>query len=315
MSNQITLENIDNVLKFSTLFSSQDCHLYDIQTEPLTLEPYAYSQEFKRFIDAIYAENFIIPFDWISWQQEANRFEANPELINLADISTIQKLFTSHVRQERFCSGRLAQLINNGHFLTILQRLQAIRADFILENTEKSQPKNIMQRIKIIQGDITQLQVDATVNAANSSLLGGGGVDGAIHRAAGRELLVECRQLGGCETGEAKITKGYNLPAKWVIHTVGPVWEGGNQNEDVLLANCYANSLALAVQYQIKTIAFPAISTGVYSFPMERACKIAVTTVTKFLENPNSLEQVIFVCFGQSAYNSYTQAMREVAET
>ncbi|BAT55743.1 Appr-1-p processing domain protein [Nostoc sp. NIES-3756] len=308
MSNQITLENIDNVLKFITLFSSQHCHLYDIQTEPLTLEPYSYSQEFDRFVAALYAENFVIPFDWINWQQEATRFVIDPVLINLADILTIQKLFTSHVRQERFCSGHLAQLIDNGYFLTILQRLQTIRKNLILEN-------NVMQQIEIIQGDITQLQVDAIVNAANSSLLGGGGVDGAIHRAAGRELLVECRQLGGCETGEAKITKGYNLPAKWVIHTVGPVWEGGNQNEDVLLANCYVNSLAFAAQYQIKTIAFPAISTGVYAFPMERACKIAITTVTKFLQNPNSLEQVIFVCFGQTAYNSYTQVMREVAET
>ncbi|MBD2502345.1 O-acetyl-ADP-ribose deacetylase [Anabaena azotica] len=303
MSSEITPENIDNILNFLTLFSSQDCRLYDIQTEP-----YSYSQEFESFIAALYAENFIIPFDWISWQQEATRFVTDPALINLADISTIQKLFTSHVRQERFCSGHLAKLIDNGHFLTILPRLQAISQDFILG-------KNIMQQIEIIQGDITQLQVDAIVNAANSSLLGGGGVDGAIHRAAGTELLVECRQLGGCKTGEAKITKGYNLPAKWIIHTVGPVWEGGNQNEDELLANCYTNSLALAAEYQIKTIAFPAISTGVYAFPMQRACKIAVTAVTKFLQKPNSLEQVIFVCFGQSAYDFYTQAMREVAET
>jgi O-acetyl-ADP-ribose deacetylase len=315
MSNQMMLENIDNILNFLTLFSSQDCRIYDIQTEPLTLEHYNYSKELDRFIDALYAENFIIPFDWTSWRQEANRFVTYPELINLADISTIQKLLTSHVRQERFCSSYLANLIDNGHFLTILQRRQAIYQELILENPDKSQHKNIMEKIAIIQGDITQLQVDAIVNAANSSLLGGGGVDGAIHRAAGRELLKECQQLGGCNTGEAKITKGYNLPAKWVIHTVGPVWQGGNYNEDVLLANCYANSLTLAAQYQIKTMAFPAISTGVYAFPMERACKIAITTVTKFLQNPNTLEQVIFVCFGESAYNSYTQAMGEVAET
>lgn len=127
MSSEITLENIDNILQFLTLFSSQDCRLYDIQTEPLTLEPYCYSQEFDSFIAAVYAENFVIPFDWISWQQEATRFVTDPALINLADISTIQKLFTSHVRQERFCSGRLAQLIDNGHFLTLLQRLQTIR--------------------------------------------------------------------------------------------------------------------------------------------------------------------------------------------
>ena len=141
------------------------------------------------------------------------------------------------------------------------------------------------QRIKVIQADITQLQVDALVNAANNSLLGGGGVDGAIHRAAGAQLLAECRQLGGCETGEAKITKGYNLPAKWVIHTVGPVWSGGDEGEDELLASCYRNSLALAKQYQIKTIAFPAISTGVYRFPVERAASIAVAEIEAFLKN------------------------------
>ncbi|MBD2448316.1 O-acetyl-ADP-ribose deacetylase [Nostoc sp. FACHB-152] len=171
-----------------------------------------------------------------------------------------------------------------------------------------------MKQIEIIQGDITQLAVDAIVNAANSSLLGGGGVDGAIHRAAGSELLAECRQLRGCATGEAKITKGYNLPAKWVIHTVGPVWEGGNDGEDELLANCYRHSLALAAQYQIKTIAFPAISTGVYRFPMERASKIAIAEVKKFFAQPSSLQQVIFVCFGQTAYDSYTKAMQEVTE-
>ncbi|WP_083468802.1 O-acetyl-ADP-ribose deacetylase [Nostoc piscinale] len=139
-----------------------------------------------------------------------------------------------------------------------------------------------MSLIEIIQGDITQLSVDAIVNAANEELMPGGGVCGAIHRAAGIGLWEECRQLRGCETGEAKITKGYNLPAKWVIHTVGPVWKGGNYREDELLASCYCNSLALAAQYEIKTIAFPAISTGVYGFPMERACKIAIATVKKF---------------------------------
>lgn len=171
------------------------------------------------------------------------------------------------------------------------------------------------KQIVIIQGDITQLKVDAIVNAANSSLLGGGGVDGAIHRAAGWELLEECRQLQGCETGDAKITKGYNLPAKWVIHTVGPVWEGGNYGEDELLASCYRHSLALAEQYQIKTIAFPAISTGVYRFPIERASKMAITEVKKFLQNHKSLEQVIFVCFSQNAYDSYQRVMQEITES
>ena len=169
-------------------------------------------------------------------------------------------------------------------------------------------------RASVIQDDITQLQVDAIVNAANSTLLGGGGVDGAIHRAAGPELLEECRKLHGCDTGQAKITKGYHLTAKWVIHTVGPVWEGGNSGEDELLAQCYRNSLALAVQNGIKTIAFPAISTGAYGFPLYRATKIAVSEVNKFLQSNDSLEQAIFVCFGQNAYNSYLQVMQEITQ-
>ncbi len=168
----------------------------------------------------------------------------------------------------------------------------------------------VQDRIAVIQGDITQQRVDAIVNAANNSLLGGGGVDGAIHKAAGPELLKECRQLNGCATGEAKITKGYNLPARWVIHTVGPIWYGGNQGEDELLASCYRSCLALAEQYQIRTIAFSAISTGVYGFPVERASQIAVTEIQRFLESNNSLEQVILVCFSERSYNSYLRAVK-----
>lgn len=167
------------------------------------------------------------------------------------------------------------------------------------------------QRIAIIQSNITQLQVDAIVNAANSSLLGGGGVDGAIHRAAGDGLLEECRKLNGCKTGDAKITKGYNLPAKWVIHTVGPVWQGGKHNEDALLGSCYRRCLELAVQYEIKTIAFPAISTGAYRFPLERAAKIALTEASTFLDSNDSFEQVIFVAFGQDTYDCYLRVMEE----
>lgn len=163
----------------------------------------------------------------------------------------------------------------------------------------------VWERIEIVEGDITKLEVDAIVNAANRTLLGGGGVDGAIHRAAGPGLLAECRTLGGCETGEAKITGGYNLKAKWVIHTVGPVWQGGRANEDVLLARCYRNSLALAVTHSIKTIAFPAISTGAYGFPMERAARIALREVAAFLEHDETIERVVMVCYGARARDIY----------
>jgi O-acetyl-ADP-ribose deacetylase (regulator of RNase III) len=171
---------------------------------------------------------------------------------------------------------------------------------------------NVKDRMTIIDGDITRQRVDAIVNAANESLLGGGGVDGAIHHAAGPDLLAECRTLHGCPTGEAKITKGYRLPARFVIHTVGPIWEDGNENEDQFLENCYRNSLKLAVQQGIKTIAFPSISTGIYGFPIERASRIALKTVKTFLENDNSLENVIFVCFGRHDYQVYQRAIQDV---
>ena len=152
-----------------------------------------------------------------------------------------------------------------------------------------------MAVIEVLQGDITKLEVDAIVNAANKSLLGGGGVDGAIHRAAGRTLLEECRTLNGCETGQSKITKGYNLPAKYVIHTVGPVWSGGNKQERELLKSCYYTALELARENNIKTIAFPSISCGVYRFPIEEACKIAISTVKEYLNNYDGFEKVIFI--------------------
>ena len=169
----------------------------------------------------------------------------------------------------------------------------------------------ISERVMVVEGDITKQKVEAIVNAANSSLLGGGG-DGAIHRAAGPRLVEECRTLGGCPTGEAKITKGYNLPAKWVIHTVGPVWHGGARREDELLASCYRTSLELAVEMGIRTIAFPAISTGVYGFPLERATAIAVSEVRSFLEKNPSLEKMVFVCFDEYTYECYLNAAKDV---
>ena len=166
------------------------------------------------------------------------------------------------------------------------------------------------KRISIELGNITKQKTDAIVNAANKSLLGGGGVDGAIHRAAGIRLLEECKTLGGCETGEAKITKGYGLTAKYVIHTVGPVWNGGRYGEEVKLADCYRNSLKLAVKNKIKTIAFPSISTGAYRFPVEIAVGIAVNEVKEFLKKDKSIEKVIFVCFDEFTYALYIEKLK-----
>ena len=166
-----------------------------------------------------------------------------------------------------------------------------------------------MGKIQIIQGDITEQAVDAIVNAANCSLLGGGGVDGAIHRAAGPELLAECRTLNGCATGQAKITKGYRLPAKYVIHTPGPVWHGGSHGEPELLASCYRSCLALAREHGCKTVDFPSISTGVYHFPLEKAAEIAISTIAEFLETAPELQQVRMVCFDARTKAHYDQAL------
>ena len=166
-----------------------------------------------------------------------------------------------------------------------------------------------MTHIDTVQGDLTQQRVDAIVNAANTTLLGGAGVDGAIHRAAGPELLEECRQIGGCPTGEARITKGYRLPAKYVIHTVGPVWSGGRRGEPELLRNCYVNSLRLANRRGIESVGFPSISTGAYRYPIEQAAKIAVETVREELSNRTSVDLVRFVCFSAADLAVYEQLL------
>ncbi len=173
---------------------------------------------------------------------------------------------------------------------------------------------NISNRIEITLGDITQQKVDAIVNAANATLRGGSGVDGAIHRAAGPDMDVACRKLNGCPTGEAKITGGFRLPVRFVIHTVGPIWRGGNNDEDALLAHCYENTLRLAVENNVKTIAFPSISTGAYGFPVVRATQIALREIKKFLENDPTIEKVFMVCFDQYSLFTMKSAFKEIIQ-
>lgn len=170
-------------------------------------------------------------------------------------------------------------------------------------------------KIQIIEGDITKQTVDAIVNAANTSLLGGGGVDGAIHRAAGPELLEETKKIGGCPTGEARVSRGYRLPAKWIIHTVGPIWSGGANNEDELLAECYRNCFKASKELKISSIAFPAISTGVYRFPLSRATEIAMKETRTFLQGNEPLQKVLFVCFGKETLLTYERVFERIFQT
>ncbi len=173
----------------------------------------------------------------------------------------------------------------------------------------------MVERFSVIKGDIVRVKTQAIVNAANTSLLGGGGVDGAIHRAAGKELLLECETLGGCPTGEAKITSAYKLRAEYVIHTPGPIWRGGNRGEAELLANCYKNSLKLAQEHDITSISFPSISTGVYRYPVEQAARIAIREIMTFLEHDKDMEKIQMVCFDEETFRVYEKAWKEYKKT
>jgi O-acetyl-ADP-ribose deacetylase (regulator of RNase III) len=237
-------------------------------------------------------------FDWTAWRTpDGERFVAAPERIATADATTLQRLATLLVRAERFDEGFFATMVRDGQVRALAERLAVMRAD------------PLAARIAVLEGDITKHAVDAIVNAANSSLLGGGGVDGAIHRGAGPQLLEECRMLNGCKTGQAKATGAYRLPAKAVLHTVGPVWRGGNHDEEALLSSCHRACLELARTRGLRSVSFPAISTGAYRFPMARAAAIAVATVRAVLADAPELE-VHFVCFGADAWDAFASALR-----
>ena len=201
----------------------------------------------------------------------------------------------------------------NGIGRVLAKRLRGLHRNAIMSGGRNGTA--LRERIEVVEGDITKQAVEAIVNAANTTLLGGGGVDGAIHRAAGPELLEECSKLGGCATGQAKITKGYRLPAKWVIHTVGPVWRDGRHGEDDLLGSCYRSCFALVEQHGIRSIAFPSISTGAYGFPMERAARIAVRETKTFLERNTSVEKVRLVCFGSPAFQIQVEALDDAVSS
>lgn len=309
----ITVHNLDRILQFLPLFERRGTRLYEQQQN--VLNPYIYSSEFENFLQTLYDEGFILPnFDWGVWLDRATQYVEDASALGNADILTLQKLLTTHIKAERFNSGHLAQLIDNAHFLSILYRLADLRQR-LATSTSSSTARN--GRITALMGDITHQTVDAIVNTTNVTLDALGSVSSSIHAAAGPGLKDECRKLGGCAVGQAKLTRGFNLPALWVIHTVGPFWQGGSFQEDDLLAQCYRHSLSLAALCPIETIAFPSISTGsrrqqVAGFPLERAARIAVTEVCTFLKQNTSLQKVIFVCTDGQVFAVYSQVIKEI---
>lgn len=255
---------------------------------------YEYAPRVCALLGTLDRYGFVEPFDWPAWHTEAQRYYSNPREIETANLSVLQKLVTIHLRKERFCEGHLDTVLRSGHMVAILRRLRVLLDEM---------PPTV--RLQLHVGDLTKLAVDAVVNAANDRLAGGGGVDGAIHRAAGPQLLVACRALGGCKTGQACLTPGFLLPSRYVIHAVGPVWQGGSFHEEELLASAYRNSLELAGQQGLATVAFSALSCGVYGFPIPKACEIAVRRLEQTAPNSPSVKQIILVAFNAEVARAY----------
>jgi O-acetyl-ADP-ribose deacetylase (regulator of RNase III) len=308
---EVSIEGIDKAIAFLPTLKKKHAKLFDVHPHQSRLDPCTYSNEVAGFIQTLYDEGFILStFDWGMWLDTANEFVNHSELIEVADLLTLQKLLTTHIRAERFNSGHVAQLIENGHISKVLQRLAALRESMAATTaTIKG-----ISRITIVQGDITQQHTDAIVNTTNIALEIRGEVSEAIFAVAGPSFREECRKLKGCAVGQAKVTRGYNLSAAWVLHTVSPVWQGGSHHEEDLLAQCYRHCLELAELCPIQTIAFPCIGTGSHGFPVEKAAQIAAHEVQHFLEENTSLDKVVFVCRDITMFDIYSKAIKEMTK-
>ena len=259
-----------------------------------------YTPEALRLLQALERHHVTVVFDWMSWQDEARAY-LDPEKVATASLEDVRRLLTLHMRKERFCEGHMAEMIRSGHIVALLRRLDSLAA-VLRAGAGRT-------RLRVEQGDITRIAADAIVNAANSALSGGGGVDGAIHRAAGPELLAACRALGRCPTGEARLTPGFRLSAKWVIHAVGPVWSGGDAGEPSLLASAYRASLSLVHAHGCRTVAFPAISCGAYGYPVEDATALAVSTIRDWCDVHPGIDEVILVAYERKVTTALARAL------
>jgi len=307
-SSTLTATGIDRILSFLPMLEQRGAKLYRIDPQQNPLEPCIYSNEMNGFLQALHDEGVILlSFNWGVWLEEANEYVNDEDLLRHADLLTIQKLLTTQVRAERFNSGNLAELIDNGHLVDILRRLAVLRAGM---NASPTDLPGASPRLTATRGDIAQQPVDAIVNSTTVTLDVEGTVSEAIHTAAGPGLKEECRKLKSCAVGQAKLTHGHHLAANWVIHTVAPVWQGGTHQEEEMLAQCYRNCLALATLCPIETLAFPAIGTGSHAFPLDIAARIAIAEVDRFLDKNISLEKIIFVCHSATVFDTYCRALK-----